>query len=85
MPRIGEKIQQLEGFHYATELDLNMVYYTIDISSESCDLTTIFTGFWKFRYNRVLVGLYTSGDIFKAKVDNTLGDIEGSSCISAIC
>ena len=32
LPIIGETMQQLEGFQYATSLDLNMVYYTIRLS-----------------------------------------------------
>ena len=54
-----------------------MGYYTIHILPESCDLKTIITGFGKFRYNRVPMGLFASGDIFQAKVDELLSDIEG--------
>ena len=32
LPRIGDTMQQLEGFQYATELYLNMGYYTIRFS-----------------------------------------------------
>ena len=31
----------------------------------------------KFRYDRIPMGLCASGDIFKAKVDEILGDIGG--------
>ena len=31
----------------------------------------------KFRYNRLPMGMYASGNIFQAKVDELLGDIEG--------
>ena len=51
LPRICETMQQLEGFQYATALDLNMGYYTIDILPKSCDLTTIVTEFGRFKYN----------------------------------
>ena len=36
--RIGDTIQQLGGFHYATELDLNMGYYIVEISPEVATL-----------------------------------------------
>ena len=39
---------------------------------------TIATAFGKFIYNRLLMGMCTSGDIFQAKVDELLGDIEGA-------
>ena len=56
--------------------DLNMVYYTIDISPQSCNLTTIVIEFGKFRYNRVPMGMYNSVYIFKYKLYDLLGDIE---------
>ena len=41
LPRIGKTIHQLEGFQYATVLDLRMGEYTITISPSSQDITTI--------------------------------------------
>ena len=40
-------------------------------------MTTIVTEFGKFRYNRLPMGMCASGDIFQAKVDELIGDIEG--------
>ena len=40
-------------------------------------MTTIVTEFRKFRYNRLPMGMCASGDIFQAKLDELLGDIEG--------
>ena len=76
MPRIGDTMLQLEGSQYATALDLNMGYYTIDILTKSCDFTTIVAVFGKFRCNRVLIVLCASGDIFRSKVENILGGIK---------
>ena len=45
IPRISETLQQMEGFQFATALDLNMGYYTIQLSPKSKDSTTIFTKF----------------------------------------
>ena len=39
-------------------------------------MMTIVTEFGKFRYNRLPMGMYASGDIFQANVDELLGDIE---------
>ena len=61
-------MQQLEVFQYATALDLNMGYYNIRLSPTSQDTITIVTAFGKFRYNRLPMGVYASGDIFQAKV-----------------
>ena len=40
-------------------------------------MTTIVTEFGKFRYNRLPMGMCTSGDIFQTKVYMLIGDIEG--------
>ena len=54
-----------------------MGYYTIRLSSDSQDMTTIVTEFGKFRYNRLPMGVCALGGIFQAKVDKLLGDIKG--------
>ena len=77
LPRIGETMQQLEKFQYATALDINMVYYTIRLSPASQDMTTIVTEIGTFRYNRFPMGMCASVDIFQSKVDKLLGDIDG--------
>ncbi len=80
IPHISETMQQLlvDGFQFATALDLNMGYYSIQLDVESKDITTIVTEFGKFRYNVLPMGLVSSGgDIFQAKVNELLGDIEG--------
>ena len=40
-------------------------------------MTTIVTKFGKFIYNRLPMGMCASMDIFQAKVNKLLGDIEG--------
>ena len=70
-------MQHLVGVHYATALILNLGYYTIRLSPTSQDMTTIDTEFGKFGYNILPMGMCASGDIFQAKVDEILGDIEG--------
>ena len=54
-----------------------MGYYTIRLSPAIQDMTTIVTEFGKFRYNRLPIGMCASRDIFQAKLDELLGDIEG--------
>ena len=70
-------MQKLEGFQYATELYINMVYYTISIYPASQDMKTIVTELGKFRYNCLHMGMFALGDIFQAKVDELLSDIKG--------
>ena len=70
-------MQQLKGFQYATAIYFKIGYYAIRISLATPDMKTIVTEFGKFGYNRLPMGMCASGDIFQAKVDKLLGDIEG--------
>ena len=77
LPTIGETIQQLQVFQYATELDLNMGYYTIRIFPASQDMTTTVSESGGCKYNRLLMSMCALVYILQAKVDELLGDIEG--------
>ena len=77
IPGIGETMQHLEGFQYATTLDLNMGYYTIRMFPASQEMTMIVTEFGKFGYNLLPMVMCASREIFQAKVGKLLGDIEG--------
>ena len=78
LPRISDTLQQLEGFQYATSLDMNMGYYHIRLSEEASNMCTIITEFGKYRYKRLPMGVSCSPDIFQAKIYDLLGDIEGT-------
>ncbi len=78
LPRIGDTLQGLEGFQYATSLDLNMGYYHIVLSETSSEMCTIVTEFGKYKYKRLPMGVSCSPDIFQAKIYELLGDIEGT-------
>ena len=70
-------MQQLEGFQYATALDLNTGYYTLRLLYDSQDMTTIVTEFWKFRYSCPTMGICVLGEIIQDKSGDLLGDIGG--------
>jgi len=78
--RIGETLQSLQGFTWASTLDLSMGYWTIELDPETKDMTTITTEFGKFRYNVLPMGFVISSDVFQAKVMELLGHIEGLRC-----
>jgi len=77
LPRIADVLQQLEGFQYATTLDLNMGYYTLKLTPGARDMTTIVTEFGKYRYKRLPMGVSCAPDIFQSKINELLGDING--------
>ena len=41
IPKINKMLQKLEGFRYATSLDLNMGYYHIELSPNSSRICTL--------------------------------------------
>jgi hypothetical protein len=41
IPKISTTLQELEGFTYATELDLNMGYYTIRLNPRAVKMFTV--------------------------------------------
>ena len=76
---ISDTIQQLDGFQYDTSLDLNNVCCIIKLLPKFHDPTAVVTEIGKFRYNRVLMGIWATSDIFKAELDKIIGDTQGQS------
>ena len=67
IPKIQDMLLKLEGFQYATSLDLNMGYYHIELSPSSKRLCTIVLPWGKYEYQRLPMGLCNSPDIFQEK------------------
>ena len=60
-------MQELEGFQYATVLDLNMSYYTIRLDSRSQDICTIITPCVKYKYLRFPMVIMCVPDVSQEK------------------
>ena len=67
MPEINEMLFKLEGFQYATSLDLNMGYYHIRLRKNASILCTIILPWEKYRYKRLPMVIANSQDIFQHK------------------
>ena len=76
IPHIQDMLLNLEGFQYATSLDLNMGYYHIELSPFSKRLCTIVLPFGKFEYQRIPMGLCNSPDIFQEKMSELMEGLE---------
>ena len=57
IPKIQDLLMKLEGFTYATSLDLNMGYYHIRLSPESSKLCTLIFPFGKYEMTALPMGL----------------------------
>ena len=67
IPEIQDLILKLEGFQYATFLDLNMGYFHVKLDPQSKHLCTIVISQGKYEYQIVSMGLCNSPDIFQEK------------------
>jgi hypothetical protein len=61
-------LQELEGFSFATALDLNMGYYTIRLDSNASNICTIIFPWGKYSYKQLPITIAGSPDIFQGKM-----------------
>ena len=76
IPKISTTLQELEGFTYATSLDLNMGYYTIRLDPRAVEMFTIIFPWGKYSYLRLLMGYAGSADIFQAEMIDLMEALE---------
>jgi hypothetical protein len=76
IPQISTTLQELEGFTYATTLDLNMGYYTIRLDLTAAKMCTIIFPWGKYLYQRLPMGFARSADIFQVEMGNLMAALE---------
>jgi hypothetical protein len=64
IPKISTVLQELEGFAFATALDLNTGYYTIRLDPDASRICTIIFRWGNYSYKRLPMGIAGSPDIF---------------------
>jgi hypothetical protein len=76
IPKISTTLQELEGFTYATALDLNMGYYTIRLDPMASEMCTIIFQWGKYSFLRLPMGFTGSADIFQAEMGNLMASLK---------
>ncbi len=76
IPKISTVLQEIEGFSYATALDLNMDYYTIRLDPDASKICTIIFPWGKYSYKRLPMGIAGSRDTFKGKMSELMESLE---------
>ena len=76
IPKIQDMLLKLEGFKYATSLDLNMAYYHIKLCHQSKRLCPIILPGGKYEYQKLPMGLCNSPDIFQEKMNELFSSLE---------
>jgi hypothetical protein len=69
-------LQDLEGFTYATALDLNRGYYTVRLDQATSKMWTIIFPWGKYSYKRPPMGFGGSADIFQAQMMDPMASLE---------
>jgi hypothetical protein len=76
IPKISTVLQEIEGFSFATALDLNMGYYTIRLDPDASKICTIIFPWGKNSYKRLPMGIAGSPDIFQGKMLELMESLE---------
>ncbi len=74
--KISTVLQEIEGFSYATALDLNLGYYTIRLDPDASKICTIIFPWEKYSYKRLPMGIADSPDIFQGKMLELMETLE---------
>ncbi len=69
-------LQEMEGFTYATALDLNMGHYTIRLDPDAQKICTIILPWGKYSYLRLPMGVACSPDIFQERMSGLMQQLE---------
>jgi hypothetical protein len=69
-------LQEIEGFSFATALDLNIGYYTIRLDPDASKICTIIFPSGKYSYKRLPMGIAGSPDIFQGKMLELMESLE---------
>ena len=75
LPKINDMLQKLEGFMWATSLDLNMGYYHIELTPNASRYCTVVFPWGKYEYLRLPMGLCNSPDIFQEKMNSLMSTL----------
>ena len=76
IPKIQDLLQKLQGFRFATSLDLNMGYFTIRLDPDAQKLCTIILPWGKYSYMRLPLGVANSPDLFQEKMSELMAGLE---------
>ena len=76
IPKISTVLQEMEGFTFATALDLNIGYYTIRLDPDASKICTIIFPWGKYSYLRLPMGIANSPDIFQSKMMELMAALE---------
>jgi hypothetical protein len=75
LPKISDLLQRLQGFRYATAIDLSMGYYHIPLDKYSQGLCGTVMPWGVYQYTKLPMGICNAPDIFQSIMMRLLGDL----------
>jgi hypothetical protein len=72
----GGMIHSMEGFTFASVLDLNMGYYHIKLDADAQKLCTIVFPWGKYKYKRLAMGIKIAPDVIQNVMSKLIQDME---------
>ena len=76
LPKTQDLLLKLQGFQWATALDLNMGHCHIRLDADSCKLHAMTFPWGKCEMKSLPTGLSNSPDIFEEKMPTLMNDFE---------
>ena len=76
IPKIQDMLLNLEGFTYASSLDLNMRYYHIELSPGAKQICTIVLPWGNYEYQKLHMGVCNSSYIFQENISKLFDDLD---------
>jgi hypothetical protein len=76
IPKMSTVLQELEGFTFATTLDLNMGYYTFRLEPDASKICSIIFPWGKYTYKHLPMGIAGSPDISHRKMSDLMESLE---------
>lgn len=75
IPKISHLLMTLEGFKFATSLDLIQGYHQMPLDDEARKICTIVLPWGKYEYTRLPMGIKLAGDAFQERMNELLGHL----------
>ena len=82
IPTIDEVLEDMQEGSVFSKLDLKWGYHQIELSEESCGITTFVTHKGLFRYKRLMFGITSAPGKYQPVIQQVLQDCSGTANIS---
>jgi hypothetical protein len=80
MPNMSELFQRIDGYDFASTLDLRLGFHHILLSEYASNVFTTVLPWGKYSYTRMRLGYTGAPDVIQHRMDQILGDLPFCAC-----